>query len=294
MTGIYAASISEAELKRMSKSRQVEVMKSWFRSRYDDPANCTPYDEGEYVYIYGGPFDAREELEAEFGDIVKSDAIDDLVDELEAVTSVWTHTTEYDRELYPPDDDYEFGALLSDKKPLDNLEKSLSCLRELIKQKDLMDPSLQQFQLMMIFTFCIGSLEAFLSDVFARKVFMDDKYKGRYLKAETKLSQKKILLSSFHEQPELLDQEIKNEIMSTSFHALEKISGLFKGVFSVDLGDVGDLIELIKKRHDFVHRGAKDVDGRDVKTTKKEVEDLINKIEVLCKHVYQEMPREIF
>ena len=43
---------------------------AWFHKRYMDPANGVPWDgaEGGYLYTNGGPYDARDELEANFPD----------------------------------------------------------------------------------------------------------------------------------------------------------------------------------------------------------------------------------
>lgn len=43
---------------------RIEVMAEWFRENFEDPAQETPYEsaEGGYQYIWGGPYDAREEL----------------------------------------------------------------------------------------------------------------------------------------------------------------------------------------------------------------------------------------
>jgi hypothetical protein len=53
----------------------------WFCAHYEDPAHHTPCDEGEYVWIHGGPFDAREEIERKFprasGEIVAA-AVEEL------------------------------------------------------------------------------------------------------------------------------------------------------------------------------------------------------------------------
>ncbi len=48
--------------------------------------NAYPYNsrEGGYAYIYGGPYDADEEHQANFGGFVKDDYIKDLVGELQA------------------------------------------------------------------------------------------------------------------------------------------------------------------------------------------------------------------
>ena len=43
-----------------------EQMIEWFAANFENPVENTPYDGGEYVFICGGPFDAREQIEANF------------------------------------------------------------------------------------------------------------------------------------------------------------------------------------------------------------------------------------
>jgi len=45
-----------------------QVMRTWFLNNYEDPAESCPYEtaEGGYQWIWGGPCDAREELEDAF------------------------------------------------------------------------------------------------------------------------------------------------------------------------------------------------------------------------------------
>jgi hypothetical protein len=45
----------------------VDAMVEWFFDNFEDPVHATPW-EGDYVYIWGGPYDANEELEDAFGD----------------------------------------------------------------------------------------------------------------------------------------------------------------------------------------------------------------------------------
>jgi hypothetical protein len=60
-------------------------MLHWFGRNFEDPANETPYNsqEGGYLYIWGGPYDAREELGDEFEGLVPDDLIDEVVDEVQ-------------------------------------------------------------------------------------------------------------------------------------------------------------------------------------------------------------------
>lgn len=73
-------------LKHLQKEDLIEVMKAWFFQNYEDPAEKTPYEsaEGGYQYIWGGPYDAAEELAAEFGDHVAEDIIDEAVADIES------------------------------------------------------------------------------------------------------------------------------------------------------------------------------------------------------------------
>ncbi len=53
-----------------------------------DPAESTPYDGG-YVYIDGGPYDALDELNTEFGGVVSDDVIKELTKELQKLSREW-------------------------------------------------------------------------------------------------------------------------------------------------------------------------------------------------------------
>ncbi len=49
---------------------RIEAMIEWFNDNFEDPAQRTPFNtaEGGYQWIWGGPYDAREELSAQFPD----------------------------------------------------------------------------------------------------------------------------------------------------------------------------------------------------------------------------------
>jgi hypothetical protein len=77
---------STKELMEASAERQIEMLVAWFRSRYEDPAQETPYNgrEGGYQYIAGGPYDARDELDDNFSGLVSEKAIEAAVEEIES------------------------------------------------------------------------------------------------------------------------------------------------------------------------------------------------------------------
>jgi hypothetical protein len=84
-------------LGNMDREAQIEVMRRWFFSHFEDPANETPYSgrDGGYIYVQGGPYDAEEELLKQFEEIVGEEPIIVLVNELSDLGHEWAPTTQH-------------------------------------------------------------------------------------------------------------------------------------------------------------------------------------------------------
>jgi hypothetical protein len=82
----FETGVTPSQLKRMGRDRQREYVLGWWARNFEDPANETPYNgrEGGYQYIWGGPYEARDELWSEFGDIISEERIAEYVDEIES------------------------------------------------------------------------------------------------------------------------------------------------------------------------------------------------------------------
>ena len=78
--------VTPARLKRLGRKKQCAYMVQWFHGMFEDPANETPYNgrEGGYQYIGGGPYEAADELGAEFGGIVSEEALEAAIAEVES------------------------------------------------------------------------------------------------------------------------------------------------------------------------------------------------------------------
>jgi hypothetical protein len=68
----------------------VDAIVDWFFANFEDPAESTPYQsaEGGYIYIWGGPCDAREEIDAMFASIDEK-VIDAAVERIELDGYEW-------------------------------------------------------------------------------------------------------------------------------------------------------------------------------------------------------------
>ena len=79
-------SITAEELPTLDEEFQRDIIVHWFGERFTDPAQETPYNgrEGGYLYVWGGPYDARDEMETEFSALVSPQVIEDAIEEVEA------------------------------------------------------------------------------------------------------------------------------------------------------------------------------------------------------------------
>lgn len=75
-----------SQFQRLSRARKVEAMAQWFRANYTDPADYVTYITREGGYQWGGygPYDADDELQGEFSDLVDYDVIQEAVSEVTA------------------------------------------------------------------------------------------------------------------------------------------------------------------------------------------------------------------
>jgi len=106
---------------------RVEAMVEWFHSNFEDPSESTPHDEGEFVYIWGGPYEAYDQLFDAFGGDASEELIARAVEEVQS-NGIFDWAPSSNR--VAPDDleespsDYEqMQARLADAKSiLENLE----------------------------------------------------------------------------------------------------------------------------------------------------------------------------
>lgn len=89
-------------LEGLERDERVEAMVGWFFENFEDPGAHTPHDssEGGFQYIWGGPYDALDQIGAAFPD-AEQDEIEEAVDEVQADgTYDWAPS---DRRIQPDD-----------------------------------------------------------------------------------------------------------------------------------------------------------------------------------------------
>ena len=88
-------SYTRTEFRRLRNAEKLELMEAWFRERYEDPVNETPRSEGQYIFVWGGPYDANDEIQNEFSDFVPYHLMETLIAQLNHECAEWAPTPKY-------------------------------------------------------------------------------------------------------------------------------------------------------------------------------------------------------
>jgi hypothetical protein len=269
------------DIKKLKKDAQIQIMKNWFLSNYQNPEGEIPYDkeEGDYVYIYGGPYDAREELNDQFGDYVDESIIEELVEELENDCYEWSGI------------DFDFNtefAEVSEVDPLENLRHSIEILKKL--QKTNYEESTKETFLNMITVNCITILEAFLSEYLMVKVLNDNLLLKNLIENVSDFDEIKISLNEIYSKYDNIKEIAKNYLSNLIYHNLSKISRVYEQIFNKQFPkDIAFIYKMITIRHDIVHRNGRNKNGSKILITEMEVEQLFYETIKLAEHIDKNM-----
>ncbi len=109
------------------RQQTIEAIKDWFSENFEDPAENTSYEsaEGGYLWNWGGPYDAREEIQDHFPE-VPQDIIDEAVADIETSGIEWapSMTRLYDEDEDRDDSEYRGSA----DEAYEDLQRSLDKL----------------------------------------------------------------------------------------------------------------------------------------------------------------------
>lgn len=248
-----------SDFKEMSEEEQVEAMRAWFFENYEDPAHRTPYEsrEGGYIYIWGGPYDAHEELSIFYG-YVPDEVIEDLAHDLSMDCPEWTSAEK------PSDyEDSYFNLILSDNEYFKSFMESINHIRDISNAE--ITGATKDHLLRVLHVSVITAIETYLSDAFINSVINDRDNMRKFVENNPEFKNKTIKLSEIFAKHENIDQEVKGYLVSQLWHNLKKIKPMYKTTLDVDFpDDIESIFKAIDTRHDLVHRNGKNIDGETV------------------------------
>lgn len=274
-----------ADLSSEDRDVQLDVMRTWFFQNFEDPAERTPYEsaEGGYIWIWGGPKDAREELDAEFGGVIPDDVIEELASELGDRCPEWAPTEK------PGDyDEYIADEIAQITEYYHNFSGAILDIEKMLEAK--IDGSVENCFYRLLYVNVITAMETYLSDAFMNTVAPERELMRLFVEMTPEFKSEKIPLSEIYKAAEEIEHRAKSYLVDVVWHNLSRIKPMYKAVLGIEFNDeVGELIKAILKRHDIVHRNGKTKSGEDIILTKSNVTELISKVESFVQDIDQKL-----
>ena len=243
-------------------------MREWFFARYEDPQNQTPYDseEGQYIFIWGGPYDPRNELTDRFEGVVDNSVINELAQDLLMETGDEWAPVHHDY-----DDDFLFENS-SRELPLHSLVARVAEISNVLAL-DVKEHMLN-ILLQMSHGSLIAALEAYLADTFSYWVQNNELVLRNIVVRNKDFKDRKLELSEIFNRMENIREEVLTYLQDQIWHRLDKISRLLIISFEIKVPEINDLMLAVIVRHDIVHRAGKTKDGEEVNLSLQDIEAL--------------------
>lgn len=269
--------VDNEELAGAAQAEQVELMRQWFLARFQDPAQETPYEsaEGGYIWIWGGPYEPREELETRFGGVASDEAIEELVEELYAeVGWQWAPVRRDDEDRY--DEQFEVDVD-SPSAPLATLKSRLEQVLSVLPLRG--DPYAVEQLPKMAFGAAISALEAYLWESMVYWTKSDRAVIKGIVANMPELRDQSIKLGDIFAQYEAIEGRVMLYLQHMVWHRWDKVAQLFLHGLDVRPPSFKPFKEALAKRHDIVHRSGHDIEGNLVSISEDDVRALASDIE---------------
>lgn len=271
-TNLRTFEVNDDWLGTATLDEQSAAMAQWFRARFCDPAEETPYmsSEGGYIWIHGGPYDASEQIEGRFSHVASEDAIGLSVSEVES------------------DGVYDWAptALIyldeSDDVPIDNRNEPTTRLgnrlNDVLAVLDLAGrPEAVNTARNLAYAAIISALEAFLQETMSFWVSSREEVVRRIITEHPKFKTEKMLLGEIYGRFSSLEKYVKGHLRRLVWHREGDVVALFKHGLRIDLGFHRFRSE-ISIRHDIVHRFSHDSSGGALVIRNEDVRALAEKV----------------
>lgn len=280
-TADYEHPISKEELSKADRETQIEAMEVWFRRHFEDPAERTPYEsaEGGYIWIWGGPYNAREELESEFSGIVPDDVIDELANKLEEECLEWAPT--------PSADDYDNYLLDDISEITDYFSNFMSAIRDIEMLLEVkIENNISNCLMRLLYVNVITALETYLSDAFINIVLNNPELMRRFIETNPDFQEEKISVADIYKTVEIIEKKARSYLIELTWHRLDRVKPMYEKTLNIKFPhDLGEIFRAILMRHDIVHRNGKTKDGKELAITQEKVKSLIEIVKQLVQQI---------
>lgn len=265
------------------KEKIFDYLVDWFHNLYADPAEETPYVEGEYLYVYGGPYDARDVLHDSFEGKLSDELIDEIANEITSDgTYEWAPGPNHPAQIAAAMEAIaDIEEWLSQHDPLAILETAKHELEEFVA--DHVADEGTSFMHRMAFMQGWAILEAYLYSKLVKSVQENETAIEALYRANSDLKNHAFSGADLVNDPDLPRKTAITYLEKRSYHALSRVVPLFEAVFG-KLSDAGADVDtamgilggLIPKRHDCIHRNGKTTKDETVHISKADIANVLN------------------
>ena len=261
-------------LRNAHRSTQRDILETWFRQYFEDPAQRTPYEskEGGYIWIWGGPYDAREQLEREFSGVVPDDLIEELADELENECFLWAPT--------PSADNYD--QLLDDISSISEYYHNFSSA--IIDISHLLETDIKTYVppcfFRMLYVNVVTALETYFSDAFINIVLNNSDLLRQFIETTPEFKTRKVSVADVFRAAETAKLRARTSLINIVWHNIDRVRIMYRDTLGIRFPDEWkEIARAVNIRHDIVHRNGKTTDGNEIHIGPGDVSDLVRLVE---------------
>lgn len=274
--------VTRQEIDEEATEEAKNTMREWFFQHFEDPAESTPYEsrEGGYQWIWGGPYNALEELQSAFAGEYPDEIIEELAEELTSDCWEWAPVQSEDYDDYYLDTD----ELLRNKAE----HKFTTHMDDVIRLANVSPPPLLSNKYrQLLYANVIAAMEAYLTERFMQVVLTDDARLRIFVASTPEFREKKIPLATVFNVYDTIQDEAKTHLLGMIWHNITKVENMFVATLNFGFPKElkGPLILAVHNRHDIVHRNGFTKDGAEVEVTADSLFELIANASHLVAHI---------
>lgn len=265
---------------------QIEAMRRWFCGRYEDPANEVPYDDedGEYVFIWGGPYDPRDKIQGRFDHVVPHDVMEELIHDL--YSEVGDSWAPIDHEGVDYDDELSM-FIVHRSDPYQMMSERLTKVENIVAITG--NSATIQSVIPLAHSAAITALEAYLWDTVSYWARNNDATLRTLVATNSDFETKTLRLSTIFTRLEGINKEVEAYLQNVIWHRLDKVKPMMEKGLNIKLPEIGDLMREVLMRHDIVHRGGRNKDGMTVTASANDVHRAVAAVRAFADAIEREL-----
>lgn len=261
----------------------VEYVVQWFNTLYEEPGQEMPYVDGEYLFVYGGPYSALQEIEDTFGDYLSFELMQEISEKIESHGTYDWAPSQYHPDQIAAAEEYlqEYEEWLEQHDPLTIFRVGQQEIQEFV-EKHLPEDEMT-FIHRMVFMQCWSIFEAFLSDKIIKSAHENQVIIEKLYEKHADLKKLSFSGASLLKDPSVHKKTAMQYLRRHLYHDPKKVISLYTTAFGklkdADINiqePMKILTDLVLIRHDCVHRNGKTVEDVQVNLSNEDIKSMLS------------------